>query len=395
MASRVKARCEQALHESGAPRNIPHLAGVDSRFLDGETRVRLEGDVRGGDVFLFQNLRDPTSTRLVDQNLVALLAAIRTCREWGARQVTAVVPYLAYARQDKPTRSRREPTTARLIADLLTTAGLDRLVTWHPHFDQIRGFYGAVPVEALDPLVLFRDAFEHLGGSDDTIAVAPDIGAAKLIDAFGRIMGLKTALAAKHRPRPEEAAVSDVLGDLSDKRKAIILDDMIASGGTVTAVVEKLVREHGIEEVHLGVSHNLCIERCHDQLVKLHAAYGLAEVVVTDTVPQSEPFLSLPFLSVTSVAGAVAEVIDRVHFDRATNATRDVVPRPPAEPLLEPASDEELPLHLPSEAEVLIDETVRSVQRSGRKGGPPLRESLSVVPEDLPHRILEDATKDR
>jgi len=272
--------------------------------------------VSGYDVFLFQALYDPASERTVDQNYMAFLMAARTFREWGANSVTAVLPYLAYARQDKPTRFQREPTSAKLMADLSTEAGLDRLVTWHPHSSQIRGFYGDLPVDELDSLSLFTDQFQSFKGRPDVIAVAPDAGASRFITYFSRALNLKSAVASKYRPRPEEAMVSEIIGDFFVKKIALILDDMISTGGTVYALVRELVEKKGIGEVYLGASHNLCMEAARERLMDLQANYHLREVVVTDSIPQTDRFKALPFFSVRSLADVLSRVINRIHYNR-------------------------------------------------------------------------------
>ena len=123
---------------------------------------------------------------------------------------------------------------AKLMADLSIEAGIDRLVTWHPHSDQLRGFYGSTPVEMLDPLPLFLNEFRHLRGRDEVIVVAPDAGASKLITYLGRGLNLNCAIASKYRPRAEEAVITEVIGDFSGKRVALVIDDMISSGGTIS-----------------------------------------------------------------------------------------------------------------------------------------------------------------
>ena len=316
LARRVIDRYEDLLSGAGAEPGISYLGDVDFRFSDGETCVRLEVDVNGHDVFLFQGLYDPLAQRSVDENYMAFLIAVRAFREWGANRVTGILPYLAYARQDKPTKFEREPTTAELMADLSIEAGLDRLVVWDPHTGRIHGFYGSVPVDGLSPLTFFAGAFERFRGRDDVIAVAPDAGASKLIMHVARALDVSSAVASKYRPRPEKAMVSQVMGDFAEKRVAIVLDDMINTGGTVQATVKKLVEEKGIQEVYLGVSHNLCAEQAFDRLADLHTAYHLKEMVVTDSVPQTAAFRDLPFLTVRSLADPLARVINRIHYNR-------------------------------------------------------------------------------
>jgi ribose-phosphate pyrophosphokinase len=317
LAGEVVSRYEALSAEAGSDRKVPYLGGVDFQFSDGETCVRLEQDVNGKDVYLFQALQDPTSERSVDQNYLAFLITLRAFREWGANRVTGVLPYLAYARQDQPTKFQREPTTVELMADLSIKAGLDRIVVWHPHMNRVHGFYGSVPVDALSSLALFQKAFARFQGREDVIAVAPDAGAAKFIMHFARAMDISSAVASKYRPRPEKAVISEIMGDFADKRIAILLDDMIHTGGTIWAAARKLVRDKGIEELYLGVSHNLCKEKAFQRLSALHEEYQLQQVVVTNSVPQTDAFQSLSFLTVQSLADPLCRVINRIHYNRS------------------------------------------------------------------------------
>ena len=317
LATRVVKRYRELLEEAGCTGYIVHLEDIDYRFSDSETCVRLDIPVNGDDVYLFQALFDPISNRAVDQNYVAFLIAARTLREAGASHVTAVLPYLAYARQDKPTKFMREPTSARLMADLAIAAGVDRLIAWHPHFGQLRGFYGGIPVDLLDPLTLFIEAFRRFQDRDDVIVVAPDAGASKLVTHFGRALNLKCAIASKYRPQPEEANISEVIGDFTGKQVAIVLDDMISSGGTMCAIVKRLVEKKAIKEVYLGVSHNLCMETAREHLLGLHADYHLREVVVTNSIPQTNTFRTLPFVSVRCLSDTLSRTINRIHYSRS------------------------------------------------------------------------------
>ncbi|MFW6135851.1 MAG: ribose-phosphate diphosphokinase, partial [Chloroflexota bacterium] len=320
LAGRVVERYEELLSEGDDHGGVSRLDDIDFEFSDGETCVRLESDVNGHDVFLFQALYDPVSPRSVNDNYMAFLIAVRAFREWGANHVSAVLPYLAYARQDKPTKFKREPTTAELMADLSVEAGLDRLVVWNPHTAGIHGFYGSVPIDGLSPLGMFVDAFRRFQGRDEVIAVAPDAGATKLIMHFSRALDLSSAIASKYRPRPEKAEVSEIMGDFEGKRVAIVLDDMINTGGTMEATVEKLVAEKGIEEVYIGVSHNLCTDRALERVCSLHATTHLRQLLVTDSVPQTERFRSLPFVTMRSVADPLARAINRIHYNRSVDA---------------------------------------------------------------------------
>ncbi len=314
LASEVVQRYEEG---GESDFKVLHVPAIDSNFSDTETSVSLEMDVNGFDVFLFQALYDPTAGRSVDQNYVAFLMAARTMIEWGAAQVTAVLPYLAYARQDKPTTGRREPTAAKLMADFTTEAGAGRVITFHPHLAQIRGFYGRIPVNILDSMPIWLESFERFAGRPDVVAVAPDAGASKFVTNFARSLGLRSAIAAKFRPHPEEAVIAEVIGDLNDKRCAIIIDDMISSGGTIYQLARKLVEDYGITEIYVGAAHNLCMEKARLRLLELHEQGYLREVITTDSIPQSQSFRELPFLQVRSLAEKFYRAIRSIHHNRS------------------------------------------------------------------------------
>jgi len=319
LSKSVVERYEELLAESGSRDEILHLENIDRQFANSENCVRLDTHVSGYDVFLFQALRNPTLDCSVDSNYMTCFIAARTFREHGANHVTAVLPYLAYGRQDKPTKFMREPTTAKLMADLSIEAGIDRLVAWEPHCDQIHGFYGSIPTHMLDSLTLFIEEFSCFQDREDVIAVAPDAGASNLITHFGRALNLKCAIGSKDRPRPDEVVISEIIGDFSGKRIAIIIDDEISTGGTLHELIRKLVEEKGIEEVYLGISHSLCVERAREVLLDLHTNYHLKKIVVTNSIPQTEEFLGLPFFSVRCLSDTLARTINRIHYNRSVS----------------------------------------------------------------------------
>jgi ribose-phosphate pyrophosphokinase len=316
MAESVLKRYQERYLRMESGKTIPYLEGINRRFSDGETCVRLEKDVNGCDVYLFQALYDPTDDRNVDQNYMALLIAARAFREWGANRVNAVLPYLAYARQDRSTRSNREPTTAKLLADLTKEAGIDRLITWHPHSNRIQGFYSNIPVTILDPLDFFTYIFRQYANQEEVVAVAPDAGASKLITHFGRILNLNCAIAAKYRPEPEKAVVSEIAGDLRGKRVAILLDDMISSGGTIYATAKRLTEKMNLEKLLLGISHNLCMESAYERLMELYEMGILKGMMTTNSIPQTPRYQALPFLRILDISSILANVIHCIHLNR-------------------------------------------------------------------------------
>ncbi len=319
MASRVVERYKALLQEAGSTSDVAFLRNIDSTFRDSETGVRLTEHVGGADVFLLQALMAPGRNMPANHNLMSFLIASRAFREHGANRITAVLPYLTYARQDKPTKFQREPTTARLLADLTRAAGVDRVIAWHPHSNQIHGFYSAMPVNMLDPLTAFNEEFSQFANRDDVIAVAPDAGATKLILHFSREMGINSAIASKQRPRPEESTITDIIGDFRGKRIAVVLDDMIASARTISELVRALVEEKGIEEVQIGTSHNLCLPDTRERLEDLHRRFNLTKVVVTNSIPQTSEFEGLPFLKVRCLSDILCRTINRVHYNRSVS----------------------------------------------------------------------------
>lgn len=320
LAKKVCQRYNELLQQHKSMEEVLLLEDIDQRFLDAETRVRLEYPVNGHDVFLVQALLSPANDLTVDQNYMALLIAARAFREYGANHVTAVLPYLAYARQDKPTKYMREPTTAKLMAELSILSGIDCLVTWDPHCWQLRGFYGSQLVYMLESLTLYIDEFERFAGRNDVVAVAPDAGASKFVTHFGRALNLDCAIGSKFRPRPEVAEITDIIGNFAGKRIAIILDDMISSGGTVYAMIRRLVTEHPeIEEVYIGASHNLCLEQSMPRLIDLHENYHVKEVVITNSIPQVKTFKELPFIKIRSLADTLARTVNRIHYNRSVS----------------------------------------------------------------------------
>jgi len=292
--------------------NISTFSGVDTSFSDSETCVRLPADVTGATVFLFQSLYDPASPRPVDQNYMALWVAARALKEWGASSVIAVIPYLAYARQNRPTQGQREPVTARLMADLSAAAGIDRLITFRPHTDQIAAFYRDGAVEQVDSVAFFASIFSPFQGQKDVILVAPDAGAMPFVTAVGRALGVKCAVGSKYRPRAEECVLSEIIGDFTGIRTALVLDDMISSGGTVYKLIRSLYTEKGIEQIYLGVAHNLCLLPARDRLLDLYEHFGLKGVIVTNSIPQTEDFTTLPFIEVIDLSDILATKICQV-----------------------------------------------------------------------------------
>jgi ribose-phosphate pyrophosphokinase len=277
-------------------------------FANGETYCRFEESIRGADVFLVQTGSEP-----VDQHLMELLIMIQAAKLASAKRITAVVPWYPYARQDRKARPR-EPITARLVADLIQTAGADRVLTMDLHAGQIQGFF-SIPVDHMIALPLFAQHLRDQGliGSG-VVSVAPDAGRAKLAIKFAELLEADFAIMHKTRPEHDQAAVTEVTGNVRGK-VAIVGDDVIMTGGTLLAGARAL-REAGATKVYVCATHGVFAK---DSLERFRDAGEIDEVVVTDTIPL-DPILRPPNMTVLTVSGLLAETIMNVFADESVSA---------------------------------------------------------------------------
>jgi ribose-phosphate pyrophosphokinase len=276
-------------------------------FANGETYVRYDDSIRGSDAFIIQSGNPP-----VNDHLVELLIMIQAAKLASAKRITAVVPWYPYSRQDKKSRPR-EPITARLVADFLEAAGVDRVLTMDLHAGQIQGFFN-VPVDHMTALPLFATFYRDKGlYGDKVVAVSPDPGRAKMARRFGQMLEADLAIMNKVRPEHDTAEVSEVIGDVQGK-VAIMSDDIIVTGGTLIAGAEAL-KEAGATEVYACATHGLFPGNAFEKI----AASSLVEVTVTDTVPIDK--LNQPDkINVISVSKLLAETILNVFADDSVSA---------------------------------------------------------------------------
>ncbi len=276
-------------------------------FANGETYVRYDDSIRGSDAFIIQSGNPP-----VNDHLVELLIMIQAAKLASAKRITAVVPWYPYSRQDKKSRPR-EPITARLVADFLEAAGVDRVLTIDLHAGQIQGFFN-VPVDHMTALPLFATYYRDKGlYGDNVVAVSPDPGRAKMARRFGQMLEADLAIMNKVRPEHDTAEVSEVIGDVQGK-VAIMSDDIIVTGGTLIAGAEAL-KEAGATEVYACATHGLFPGNAFEKL----AASSLVEVTVTDTVPIDK--LNQPDkINVITVSKLLAETILNVFADDSVSA---------------------------------------------------------------------------
>jgi ribose-phosphate pyrophosphokinase len=285
------------------------LGGITiGSFANGETYCRFEESIRGADVFLVQTGCEP-----VDRNLMELLIMIQAAKLASAKRITAVVPWYPYARQDRKARPR-EPITARLVADMLQIAGVDRVLTMDLHAGQIQGFF-SIPVDHMVALPIFAQHLRDQGLSGaGVVSVAPDAGRAKMAVKFAELLGADFAIMHKTRPAHDEAAVTEVTGHVRDK-VAIVGDDVIMTGGTLLAGARAL-REAGATKVYVCATHGIFAK---DSLAQFRDAKEIDGLIVTDTIP-IDPILKPDNVTVLTVSGLLAETIMNVFADESVSA---------------------------------------------------------------------------
>jgi ribose-phosphate pyrophosphokinase len=278
-------------------------------FANGETYVRYEESIRGADLFLVQTGSDP-----VDRHLMELLMMIQAAKLASAKRITVVFPWFAYSRQDKKS-APREPITGKLVADLMETAGADRVLTMDLHAGQIQGFFN-IPVDHMTSLPLFAQYFRETRGlfGDGIVSVSPDPGRAKMAVKFGQMLEADFAILHKTRPTHDVATVTEVTGRVRDK-VALMGDDIISTGGTLIAGARAL-REAGAREVHIFATHGLFAK---DSLQRLGDAAEVDSITVTDTVP-IDPIRRPEKVTVLSVASLLADTIWNVFSDESVSA---------------------------------------------------------------------------
>lgn len=275
-----------------------------SEFADGETSVKINENIRGADIFVFQPTFAPAT------NLMELLVMIDAVRRASARRVTAVIPYFGYQRQDRKDQPR-VPITAKLVANLITTAGADRVMTMDLHSAQIQGFFD-IPFDHLYAAPVLVDHFVRLDLTD-MVAIAPDIGSVKMARAYAKRLGVGLAVVDKRRPRPDSVEMMNIIGEV-DGKNAVIFDDILSTGSTLVEAARAL-RDAGARDIYAAVTHGvLCgdaIKRITDSAVK--------ELVITDSIPHAAGTLP-PKIRMLSVAPLLAEAIRRIHDEESLSS---------------------------------------------------------------------------
>ena len=274
------------------------------RFADGEIWIKYNQNIRGTDVFLIQSLYPPA------ENILELLFMIDAARRASARRITAVIPYFGYARQDRKDQPRVS-ISSRVIADLLTTAGADRILTIDLHVGQIQGFFN-IPVDHLFATYVFLDYYRQKNIPDLAVA-APDIGAVKMASAYAKRLEAELIVVDKRRSRPNETFVQTIIGEV-EGRNILIVDDIIDTGGSLTNAA-KALKNRGAKNIYACCSHAVLSA---DAVDKVNHS-DIAELAVTDTIPLRKPGAS-DKIKVISCAAMVGEAIKRTHLEQSISS---------------------------------------------------------------------------
>jgi ribose-phosphate pyrophosphokinase len=288
--------------------NLPLGQAVTSRFRDGEVMVEIMENVRGKDVFIVQPTCYPTN-----DNIMELLLMVDALRRSSAVRITTVIPYFGYSRQDRRPRSVRVPISAKAVANMVTSVGVDRVLTVDLHADQIQGFFD-IPVDNVYATsVMLRDIWDQ--NLPDLRVVSPDVGGVVRARALAkRLNDAELAIIDKRRPSPNEAQVMHVIGDVEGQH-CIVVDDMVDTGGTLCQAAAALKGE-GAASVRAYCTHAVLSGRA----VENFENSILDEVVVSDTIPLRDAALNCKIIRQVSVAGLLAETMRRIHLEESVSS---------------------------------------------------------------------------
>lgn len=282
-----------------------------NKFSDGEVAVEINENVRGKDVFIIQPTCNPTN-----DNLMELIVMTDALRRASAGRITAVVPYFGYARQDRRVRSMRVPITAKVVADMITGAGIDRLLTVDLHADQIQGFFD-IPVDNIYATpILVDDIMQRF--NDDFIVVSPDVGGVVRARAMAKRVGdVDLAIIDKRRPNANISQVMHIIGDVKDK-KCLLIDDIVDTAGTLCKAAEAL-KEKGAKEVYAYITHPVLSGPAIDNIENS----TLDSLIVTDTIPLSDKAEKCGKIRPLTISGLIAESIRRISNEESISALFD------------------------------------------------------------------------
>ena len=290
---------------------LPLARGYTELFPDGELIVKVDEDVRGRDCFVVQSTCAP-----VNANLMELLISIDCLRRASAKRITAVIPYFGYARQDRKDEGR-VPITAKLVANLITAAGADRVLCMDLHAAQIQAFFD-IPVDHMTAAPVLLDYFgERIANGElkDLVLVSPDVGNVKVANMYADLLGADLAIIDKRRESGEKVVSKNLIGDV-DGRPVLMVDDMVSTAGTLCSAA-KLVAEHGATEIHAAATHPVMVGMAMQRL----AEAPFKSIVVTDSIPDGGRYDAIrDKVKVLTVAELLGEAVHRIHHDMSISA---------------------------------------------------------------------------
>lgn len=277
-----------------------------TQFPDGEKNIKLVSDVRGRDVFVIQSTCGP-----VDENVMELLIFLDCLRRASAARITAVIPYFGYARQDRKDAGR-VPITAKLMANIITSAGADRVLSIDMHAQQLQGFFD-IPMDHLTAEPVLVQYMKQKRIKDLTV-VSPDVGNMKTASKYASALGAELAIVHKRRLTGQEIECEEMIGDV-EGRNVVMVDDMISTAGTIVGAA-KMVKDRGAKNIVVGATHGVfagpAIERLNNAPID--------EIIVTDTIPMQESVKELKNLKVLSVAALLGEAMRRIHSNESVSS---------------------------------------------------------------------------
>ncbi|MDH4155709.1 MAG: ribose-phosphate pyrophosphokinase [candidate division Zixibacteria bacterium] len=297
----------------GLAEKVAAYVGVDltdcsvTRFSDGEVFVQINENIRGADLFIIQPTNAPAD------NLMELLMLIEASRRASAMRITAVVPYYGYARQDRKDKPR-VAITAKLVANLITTAGADRIITMDLHASQIQGFFD-LPHDHLYSSVTFNNHFREMN-LDHLTVVSPDVGSIKLARATANALDAELAIVDKRRPQANKSQVMNLIGDVRG-RNVLIRDDMVDTGGSICQAAEHL-KERGAKEIYAACTHGVLSGQAVDRI----NASPIKKMIISDSIDQSSRRLSDKF-EILTCSGLIGEAIRRIFDEQSVTSLFD------------------------------------------------------------------------
>jgi ribose-phosphate pyrophosphokinase len=325
LAENIKREYEALFKQSeGNHLSIPLIGSksnpITRTFSDSETCPRLPVHVAGANAFVFQNIHENISERSVNENIQQLIQVVRTLQTHRARNITVVLPYSPYSRQDKPSFMKRESALAKLFADQLKASGADVCMTYHPHTLTLHGFYEPeIRFVALSGLDLFQSIFSHMKGQDDVIVVSTDAGGAKTTVHFADSMKTSYAISSKFRQAKDQSNIIGIIGDFENKKKAIIVDDETVTATSIVNAVKNLNEQYEINEIYVGVSHYKMTHEYIHKFIEAHEKFGLKELHITDTIPQDPELLNYDFIKQHGLSQIFASTINKLHYNQSVS----------------------------------------------------------------------------